>query len=139
MGTLKDLRTRRSARKYTGEMVPDDVLQRICEAGTYAPTGMNRQSPIIICVTNREVRDRLSAMNAAVMGRDGDPFYGAPVVCVVLADRNVPTHVYDGSLVMGNLMNAAKAEGVASCWMRGTRSPSSQDTARRCTGPWTTS
>ncbi len=117
MSTLNDLRTRRSARKYTDEMIPEDVLQRICEAGTYAPTGMGKQSPIIICVTNREVRDRLSAMNAAVMGSTGDPFYGAPVVCVVLADRKVGTYLYDGALVMGNLMNAARAEGVASCWI----------------------
>ena len=117
MGTLNDLRTRRSARKYTDEMIPDEVLERICEAGTYAPTGMGKQSPIIICVTNREVRDKLSAMNAAVMGSTGDPFYGAPVVCVVLAYRKVGTYLYDGSLVMGNLMNAARAEGVASCWI----------------------
>ena len=121
MSTLNDLRTRRSARKYTDEMVPDEVLEKICEAGTYAATGMGRQSPIIICVTNKEVRDKLSARNAAVMGRGGDPFYGAPVVCVVLADRSVPTHVYDGSLVMGNLMNAARALGVGSCWIHRAR------------------
>ena len=88
------------------------------EAGTYAPTGMGKQSPIIIAVTNKEVRDKISALNAKVMGAaDRDPFYGAPVVFVVLADRSVPTYVYDGSLVMGNLMNAAHSVGLGSCWV----------------------
>ena len=97
--------------------IPQDVLERIVEAGTYAATGMGKQSPIIVAVTNRALRDRLSRMNAAVMGGSGDPFYGAPVVLVVLADKSIGTHVYDGSLVMGNLMLAAHAEGVASCWI----------------------
>ncbi len=78
---------------------------------------MGRQSPIMIAVTDRETRDRLSRMNAAVMGASNDPFYGAPVVIVVLADRKVGTYLYDGSLVMGNLMNAAHALGVSSCWI----------------------
>lgn len=112
------LTERRSVRSYRPDMIPDDVLARILEAGTYAPTGMNRQSPIIICITNKEMRDRLSALNASIMGRDGtDPFYGAPVVLVVLADKEIRTHVYDGSLVMGNLMLAAHKEGVGSCWI----------------------
>ena len=78
---------------------------------------MGRQSPIIIAVTNREMRDRLSAMNAAVMGSQNDPFYGAPVVLVVLADKSVGPYLYDGSLVLGNLMLAAHAEGLGSCWI----------------------
>ena len=78
---------------------------------------MGSQSPIIVAVTNRAMRDSLAHMNAAVMGRDTDPFYGAPVVLVVLADKNCPTHVYDGSLVMGNLLNAAHAVGLSSCWV----------------------
>ena len=93
------------------------MLERILEAGTYAPTAMGRQSPIIIAVTNREMRDRLSAMNAAVMGSQNDPFYGAPVVLVVLADKSVGPYLYDGSLVLGNLMLAAHAEGLGSCWI----------------------
>lgn len=115
--TMEDLMTRRSVRQYTDEMPPMEVIEEICKAGTYAPTGMNRQSPIIIAVTNREMRDRMSQLNAQVMGREGDPFYGAPVVLVVLADKNVFTHVEDGSLVMGNLMNAAHAKGLGSCWI----------------------
>lgn len=115
--TMEDLLTRRSIRQYTDEMPPMEVIEEICKAGTYAATGMNRQSPIIIAVTNREMRDRMSRLNAQVMGNDNDPFYGAPVVLVVLADKNVHTHVEDGSLVMGNLMLAAHAKGLGSCWI----------------------
>ncbi len=117
MDAMTNLLTRRSVRSYKPDMVDKETLGKILTAGTYAATGMNKQAPIIIAVTNREMRDRLSQLNAAVMGSDKDPFYGAPVVLVVLADRAVRTHVYDGSLVMGNLMNAAHAEGVSSCWI----------------------
>lgn len=117
MDAMQNLLTRRSVRSYKNDPVPKDVLDRILTAGTCAATGMNKQAPIIIAVTNKEMRDKLSLLNAAVMGSDRDPFYGAPVVLVVLADRAVRTHVYDGSLVMGNLMNAAHAEGVSSCWI----------------------
>ena len=109
--------TRRSVRAYLDDPIDDEVLAHVIEAGVYAPTGLNRQSPIIVAVTNRELRDRLSRMNARIMGVDSDPFYGAPVVLVVLADRSVPTYVYDGSLVMGNLMNAAHEQGLGSCWI----------------------
>jgi len=115
---MENLMTRRSVRSYTAEVPPMEVIEEICKAGTYAPTGMNRQSPIIIAVTNREMRDSLSRMNARVMGNDSiDPFYGAPVVLVVLADKSVGTCVEDGSLVMGNLLNAAHAKGLGSCWI----------------------
>jgi len=117
MDAMQNLLTRRSVRSYKNDPVPKDVLDRILTAGTCAATGMNKQAPIIIAVTNKEMRDKLSQLNAAVMNSDRDPFYGAPVVLVVLADRAVRTHVYDGSLVMGNLMNAAHAEGVSSCWI----------------------
>lgn len=117
MDAMQNLLTRRSVRQYKADPIPQDVLERIVKAGTYAATGMGKQSPIIVAVTNRALRDRLSRMNAAVMGGSGDPFYGAPVVLVVLADKNIGTHVYDGSLVMGSLMLAAHAEGVASCWI----------------------
>ena len=119
MDAMQNLLNRRSIRQYKPDMIPQDVLERIIEAGVYAPTAMNRQSPIIIAVTNKEMRDRLSRMNAAVMGQDGskDPFYGAPVVLVVLANMEFGMQHYDGSLVMGNLMNAAYAEGIGSCWI----------------------
>lgn len=118
--TMNDLLTRRSVRSYTDEVPPMEVIEEICKAGTYAPTGMNRQAPIIIAVTNREVRDRLSKLNAGVFGKDNDmdPFYGAPVVLVVLADTTAAfTWKEDGSLVMGNLLNAAHAKGLGSCWI----------------------
>jgi len=118
---LENMKTRRSVRKYKNEMIAPDVLEQILQAGTWAATGRNLQSPIMVAVTNRELRDRLSQMNAAIMGVDTDPFYGAPVVVIVLANRDVPTHVYDGSLVMGNLMLAAHELGVGSCWIHRAR------------------
>ena len=114
---LETIKSRRSIRKYKSDMVPQDKLEKIIEAGTYAATGMGKQSPIIVAVTNKELRDKLSAMNAKIMGVNSDPFYGAPVVLIVLADKNRPTYVYDGSLVMGNLMLEAEAQGIGSCWI----------------------
>ena len=97
---LETIKSRRSIRKYKSDMIPQDKLEKIIEAGTYAATGMGKQSPIIIAVTNKELRDKLSAMNAKIMGVEIDPFYGAPVVLIVLADKARPTYIYDGSLVM---------------------------------------
>ena len=111
------IESRRSVRSYKPDMIPDDVIGKIVEAGTYAATGMGKQSPIIIAVKDKAARDRLSKLNAEIMGTDIDPFYGAPVVLIVLADSSIPTHVYDGSLVMGNLMLAAHALGIGSCWI----------------------
>ena len=115
--TLSVLKSRRSVRAYKPELIEEEKLNAIIEAGTYAATGMGKQSPIIIAVTDKEVRDELSRINAKIMGVDFDPFYGAPEVLVVLANKEEPTYVYDGSLVMGNLMNAAADLGVASCWV----------------------
>ena len=115
--TLTTLKARRSCRAYKPEPIEEEKLDAILEAGTYAATGMGKQSPIILAVRDRALRDRLSKMNAAVMGADMDPFYGAPEVLVVLASRSVPTYVYDGSLVLGNMMNTAADLGVASCWI----------------------
>lgn len=115
--TLETIKSRRSIRKYKEDSIPEDILNKIIEAGTYAPSGMGKQSAIILAVTNKEVRDKLSKINASIMGSTNDPFYGAPVVLVVLADKSVRTHVYDGSLVMENLMLAAHDLGVGSCWI----------------------
>ena len=114
---VKSLMERRSCRNYLPDPVPQEILDEILEAGTYAATGMGKQSPIMIAVTDKAVRDELSKMNAAVMGAERDPFYGAPVVIIVLADKNVRTYLYDGSMVMGNLLNAAHALGLGSCWI----------------------
>ena len=119
--TINDIMTRRSIRKYKPEQISREELDTVLQAGICAPTGMNRQSPLVIAVQNKAVRDQLSRMNAAVMGTDSDPFYGAPTVVVVLADANSPHAVQDGSLVMGNMMNAAKAIGLGSCWVNRAR------------------
>lgn len=114
---LNKIKTRRSIRKFKPDMLPRQIIDQIIEAGTYAASGMNRQTPIIIAVTNKEMRDRLSKMNANIMGSEGDPFYGAPVVLIVLASKERYTYIYDGSLVMGNLMLAAHELGIGSCWI----------------------
>ncbi|MGN0413112.1 MAG: nitroreductase family protein [Lachnospiraceae bacterium] len=120
--TLKVLETRRSCRNFDPDkMVSEEDLQAIIKAGTYAPTGMGKQSPIIIAVTNKELRDRISAENARTMGADMDPFYGAPVILIVLANTDRPTYKYDGSLVMGNLVNAAASLGLGSIWIHGAK------------------
>lgn len=117
---MKALVTRRSVRKYKQDKVPREVLDQIMEAGMYAPSAKNRQPWLILCVTNEALIDRMARLNAEVMGvnkDESDPFYGAPAVLVVLAKKDVPTRVYDGSLMMGNLMNAAHAMGLGSCWI----------------------
>ena len=117
MDALTCLKTRRSIRAYEDRQVDEALLAQVLEAGMYAPTGMGRQSPKMVVVQDRATRDQLSRMNAAVMNSTGDPFYGAPTVIVVLADPAVGTWREDGSLVMGNLMNAAHAVGLGSCWI----------------------
>lgn len=117
--TLKVLETRRSCRNFKPDMVSEDDLKAIVRAGTYAATGMGKQSPLIIAVTDKTMRDEISEANRKIGGWDEgfDPFYGAPVILIVLAKKDIPTHVYDGSLVMGNLMNAAESLGVNSIWI----------------------
>lgn len=115
--TIQTMCTRRSVRRFKSEMVSKEIIERIVTAGTYAPTGRGKQSPIILAITNPKLRNQLSQMNANIMGTTIDPFYGAPVVLVVLADKTKPTYLYDGTLVMGNLMNAAWSEGIGSCWI----------------------
>lgn len=115
--TLTTLKTRRSCRAYKPEHIEEEKLNAILEAGTYAATGMGKQSPIILVIKDPEVRAKLTKLNAAAMGMDIDPFYGAPELVVVLANKAMPTYIYDGSLVLGNMMNAAADLGVASCWI----------------------
>ena len=117
--TLKVLESRRSCRKFKPDAVKDEELKAVVKAGTYAATGMGKQSPIIIAVTDKKFRDEIAEENRKIGGwpEGFDPFYGAPAILIVLADKAVPTHVYDGSLVMGNLMNAAESLGLASIWI----------------------
>ena len=114
---IKAIKERRSVKSYKPDAVPEKLIDAVLEAGTYAPTGRNMQSPIIVAVTDKATRDRLSKLNAEVMSMDGDPFYGAPAVLVVLGDRSRFTYIYDGSLVMENLMLAAHSLGLGSCWI----------------------
>lgn len=118
MDALEAMLTRKSVKKYRSDPVPKELLDTIIAAGLKAPSGMNRQSPVILAVTNREVRDELSALN---LSDDPfhrvDPFYGAPAVLVVLADKSAPTYLYDGALVMENMLIAAHALGLGACWI----------------------
>ena len=112
---------RRSVRKYKPEQVSDELLDAVLQAGLYAPTAKNNQKPVMVAVRDKETRDLLSKINAEIMDVETDPFYGAPCVIVVLADPDMPTWIDDGSLVLGNLMNAAHALGLGSCWINRAR------------------
>lgn len=114
---LNCIKTRRSIKKYKSDAVPTELIEKIIEAGTYAPSGMNRQSAIIVAIENKEVRDNLSKINAEIMGTTNDPFYNAPVLLVVLAKKDFFTHVYDGSVVIENMLLAAHSLGLGACWI----------------------
>ena len=116
---LKEMKERRSIRKYKADMVPQEILDQIIEAGLYAASGKGTQNTIIIQVTKKELRDEIAEMNRKIGGwEEGfDPFYGAPAMLIVLARKDWPTGIYDGSLVMGNLMLAAHDLGIGSCWI----------------------
>ena len=115
---LNTIQNRRSVKKFLPDSVPADIVDAIAQAGLYAANGMGKQSPIILEITDKSLRDRLSALNALYFPKEiADPFYGAPVVLVVLADKSVPTYLYDGSLAMGNLLLAAQSLGVGACWI----------------------
>ncbi len=118
---LNNLCSRRSIRRYQDRQISREELDAVLEAGVCAASGKNGQSAIIIAVQDKATRDELSRLNASFLGVKSDPFYGAPTVLVVLADANSPYAVQDGSLVLGNLMNAAKAIGLGSCWINRAR------------------
>ena len=133
---IRSMIERRSCRKFQDRQVDEAALQEILEAGTYAASGMGRQSPILVAVQDPEQVALLSKLNAAVMGSDKDPFYGAPTVVVVLADGSVGTCVEDGSLVIGNLMLAASTLGVASCWIHRAREVFASEEGKRLMAQW---
>lgn len=129
---LDNLLERRSIRSYKPGQISDDELKSVLKAGLAAPSAMNRQPTVLLVVQDKATIQLLSKLNALVMGKEGiDPFYGAPTVIVVLSDRNIPTHVEDGSLVLGNLMNAANALGLGSCWINRAREVFEMPEARR--------
>ena len=134
--TMQTLLNRRSTKAYLDTPVPEDLLDNVLEAGLYAPTGRNNQDVICVAVTNKAIRDQLSRMNAAVMGVDSDPFYGAPCVIVVLAESAGTTWVEDGSLVLGNMMNAAQALNLGSCWIHRARQMFDSDEGKALLKQW---
>lgn len=133
---IKSLLTRRSVRAYKPEQILEEQLNAVLEAGVYAPTGGGRQSPVIVAVQDKETIRALSKLNAAVMGADKDPFYGAPTVLVVLADSKRSTHVEDGACVMDNLMNAAHAVGLGSCWIHRAKEVFASEEGRKYLHKW---
>lgn len=130
---LKALRERRSVRKYKPEQISDEELRAVLVAGTYAPTGMNYQDPWIVAVQNKDVIARLVKMNAAVMGTSDNPYYDAPTIVLVFAScpEKWANGVCDGSLVLGNMMNAAHAIGLGSCWINREREMFNTDEGRQ--------
>ncbi len=115
---IESLKTRRAVRAYSDAPVEQEKLDAIMEAATYAPTGMGTQSPVIVLVKTKETVKKISKLNADVMGRDMDPFYGAPTIAIVFGNTSAsPTWFEDACLVAGNLMNAAHAVGVDSCFV----------------------
>ena len=117
--TIKRMMERRSCRSFRPDPVPEAYIDDIIQAGLYAPSGIGKQSPIIVAVTDKDTRNMLSRLNASIMNApEGmDPFYGAPAVLIVLADKSVPTYVYDGSVAMENMLLAADALHLGSCWI----------------------
>lgn len=134
--TIKNLIERRSWRSYKAEQIKDEELNLILKAGEYAPTGMGKQSPIMVVIQNKDVISKLSKLNAKIMGATSDPFYGAPTVIVVLADKNIGTYKEDGSLVLGNLMNAAHSLGIGSCWIHRAREEFETDEGKELLKEW---
>lgn len=119
--TIKTLISRCSTKSYTDRQVPDELLDKVLEAGLYAPSGLNNQKVVMVAVRDKQTRDVLARLNAQIRGVSSDTFYGAPCVIVVLSDPERDTWVEDGSLVMGNLLNAAQSLGLASCWIHRAR------------------
>lgn len=118
---IEAIKNRRSIKSYKSDSVPRELIDEVISAGISAASGRNLQCPIVIAITDKATRDRLSAANAAIMGIESDPFYNAPAVLVVLAPKTCRTAIYDGSLVMGNMMLAADALGLGSCWIHRAR------------------
>ena len=115
---LETIKSRRSIRHFSSDPVPTALVDKVIEAGLYAPSALGRQECIVVAVSDRETRDRISALNASVMGRSGsDPFYGAPVILMVLGPKDYPPYVCDGSLMLGNMMLEAHELGLGSCWI----------------------
>ena len=114
---LEIIRTRRSYRSYKPEQITDEQLNAVLEAGTYAPTSRGLQSPFIVAIQNEELKARLAKMNAEIMGVTTNPYYDAPTYVLVFVPSDAPNGIQDASLVMENMMLAAHAQGLGSCWI----------------------
>lgn len=133
---LQALKERRSVRKYKADMVPQELIDQVIDAGLYAASGHGTQEVIIVAVTNKAVRDNLAQMNREILGTQSDTFYGAPVVLVVLGPKSNKLTPYDGSLVMGNLMQAAHAVGLASCWINRAKEEFASEEGKQLLKEW---
>ncbi len=127
---------RRSIKQYSDVQVSDEQLEQIIKCGLYAPNGMGAQAPVFIAVRDKQTRDLLSKLNAQVMGADTDPFYGAPCVICVLADKGKSTAVEDGSLAIGNMCLAAHSLGLGSCWIHRARQVFESDEGKALLEKW---
>ena len=114
---LEIIRTRRSYRSYKAEQITDEQLNAVLEAGTYAPTSRGLQSPFIVAIQNEALKARLAKMNAEIMGVTTNPYYDAPTYVLVFVPADAPNGVQDASLVLENMMLAAHAQGLGSCWI----------------------
>lgn len=133
---LQALKERRSVRKYKADMVPQELIDQVIDAGLYAASGHGTQEVIIVAVTNKEVRDKLAQMNREILGTSIDSFYGVPVVLVVLGPKSNKLTPYDGSLVMGNLMQAAHAVGLGSCWINRAKEEFASEEGKQLLKEW---
>ena len=133
---LQALKERRSVRKYKADMVPQELIDQVIDAGLYAASGHGTQEVIIVAVTNKEVRDKLAQMNRETLGTSIDSVYGAPVVLVVLGPKSNKLTPYDGSLVMGNLMQAAHAVGLGSCWINRAKEEFASEEGKQLLKEW---
>ncbi len=133
---IRNLLERKSCRSFTAAPVDQNLLETVLQCGTHAPTGRNAQSALIVAVENKEMRDRLSKLNASVMGAASDPFYGAPVVVIVLGLTEGCTPFEDGNLIMGNMLNAAYACGLGGCYIHRARQMFDSDEGKAILAEW---
>ena len=134
--TIQNLKTRRCVRAFKPDPVDEALLNEVLEAGTYAPTGGGKQTPVIIAVQDEATVRQLSRMNAAVNGNKNDPYYGAPTVLVVLAERSRGTYLLDGAAVITTLLNAAHAVGLGSCWIHRAKEMFESDAGKALLREW---
>jgi nitroreductase len=134
--TIRTLLERRSIRKFKPEQIKEEELNAILEAGMYAPSGANQQSALFVVIQDKELLKKLSAMNAAVLRKDIDPYYNAPTLILVFADKSKVTPVEDASLALGNMFNAAASLGIGSCWIHRTKQMFETDEGRDLLRKW---